>query len=276
MSINGDAESFINDPGRGFLGNLAPSSVPHYAYRGREQFLNDFDHEFNNEYFLLTGVEKHIFDSQFFEPEHGPFSCWCSYDPKLELLLIKMPESTTHAVAAHTFHDMLIRAAQPTGMELALRPLGSGYHHAPMGGKQPNMAWRPRRVPPGRSQGWPSVVLEVALSERRSKLQSDVRYWLRAPQGDVKTVLTLAIDRNAPKITIEKWENNVNGFHHLQQRIVISKRANNISITGAPLIINFENLFLRPPSIPREQDIEIDDEKLKFLAEDIWNEQGQL
>ena len=61
-----------------------------------------------------------------------------------------------------------------------------------------------RTLSRGRSQDWPIAVLEVAFSEARAKLQTDVRYWLRASEGDVKIVFTIQIDHNVPKITIEK------------------------------------------------------------------------
>jgi len=46
-----------------------------------------------------------------------------------------------------------------------------------------------------------------------------------------------------------------------------------VSITGAPLIIGFEELFLRSPTVPRERNIEINDEMLEFIAARTWEEQ---
>ncbi|BCS26771.1 uncharacterized protein APUU_51482A [Aspergillus puulaauensis] len=199
--VNGGAENTINDPGRGFLGNLTPSVIPHYAYRGREQFLcdyNAFSEQFNNppncadQWFIVTGVNKRIFDSNFRDPETGPFSNWCSYDTALELLLVRMPRSTTHSIASRTFHQVLLEALEPLRMGRALTCIGGGSHFGDMGGKGPDDAWRPIQLPPGRSRAWPAVVLEVALSEIQAKLCSDVRYWLRASGGDVKSVITLS------------------------------------------------------------------------------------
>lgn len=283
--VNGDAEAFINDPGRGFLGNLTPSVIPHYAYRGREQFLcdyNAFSEQYNNppncadQWFIVTGVNTGIFDSNFRDAETGPFSQWCSYDTALELLLVKMPESTTHSIASRTFDQILLEALEPLRMGRALTCIGSGCHFGDMGGKEPDEAWRPIRLPPGRTRAWPSVVLEVALSETQAKLRSDVRYWLRASEGDVKSVLTLSIDRGARRIVIRKWATNANGRQYEQQNVVISRAANGrVSITGAPLIISFEELFLRSPTVPRERNIEINDEMLEFIAAQTWEEQEE-
>ncbi|KAL4816628.1 hypothetical protein BDW67DRAFT_184456 [Aspergillus spinulosporus] len=277
MSVNEtDTETIINDPGRGFLGYLTPSVTRHYQYRGQDQFLNDFKDAFETdtrEWFLMTGVDKETFTKVFFEPESGSFSSWSSYDPELELLLIRMVKSAAHESATETFNFLLLEAIGSVGMSYALRLSGSATHTATIGSKEPDKAWKPKHLPRGRSQDWPSAVLEVAFSETKAKLQTDVRYWLRASEGDVRIVFTIEIDQNAPKITIEKWESNNNGRKHLQQRITISRRDNNITVSESPLRISFQKLFLRPPSTPKEYDVEIGEEKLRLLAEDVWDVQ---
>ncbi|KAL4782809.1 hypothetical protein BJX76DRAFT_368903 [Aspergillus varians] len=279
MSLsNGDCESAINEPGRGFLGCLTPSVVQHYPYRGKEQFLDDFQHAIDatshtTEWFLVTGVNSEIFTREFLESDNRPFSSWCSYDAELELLLLRMIKSAAHEAAAEAFQTMLIEAIAPTGMSHSLQALGGATRFAIIGNKEPDKSWVPFRIPRGRSNNWPSVVLEVAYSETTAKLQSDIRYWLRASQGDVKIVFTLKIARNKPRITIEKWEINENGRVHLETQVTISRNGGSVIIYGSPLTIGFEKLFLRPPSIPRERNIEIDENGLEFLATAIWHQQ---
>lgn len=147
-----------------------------------------------------------------------------------------------------------------------------------MGTKQPDMAWQPMRIDPSRDNHWPSMVLEVALSERQAKLQSDIRWWFLAPPPDgvVNIVLTLRINQNKKEIVIDKWEKSTaTDRAHLEQRVVVSRsqRAGNVTINGAPLIIGFEKLFLRPPLTPEEVDLQLDDWKLQFIAERIWRRQ---
>ncbi|KAI9368036.1 hypothetical protein BJX61DRAFT_248967 [Aspergillus egyptiacus] len=279
-----DAERSINDPGPGFLGPLlqpeaAPSNIRHYAYHNNEQFLRDFNQESNNldTYFLLTGVNQQIFQTQFLPrvDEDGPFARWCSYDAELELLLFKMPESTVHAVAGMTFHNVLLRAVMQMQMDRALQPLGSGIHYGPMGAKQPDMAWRPQRQPPGRAKIWPSVVLDVVFSDTRRKLQTDLRWWLWEPEGYVKTVLTIIIGRSGHEITFEKWEKSSYGRVQRQQHVGVSKNqdVDTVTVVGSPLVIEFEKLFLGPRGSPVERDIEIGDDELEYLARNIWEEQ---
>ncbi|KAL4746060.1 hypothetical protein BDW72DRAFT_207682 [Aspergillus terricola var. indicus] len=265
--------SIINDPGRGFLGYLTPSVIRHYSYRGENQFLNDLKDAIetdNREWFLVTGGKKETFTKVFSEPESGPFSSWSSYDPELELLLVRKVRSTAHELAAETFGSLLLEDIGTVGMSRTLELFGSATHTATIGSKEPDKAWKPIHLPRGRSQHWPRAVLEVVDSETKAKLLTDVRYWLRASGGDVKMVFTIQIDQNAPNITIEKWESNNDGRKHLEQRIKISKRDNNITVSESPLLISFQKLFLRSPSIPRERDVEIDEEKLIWLAERVW------
>jgi hypothetical protein len=279
-----EMERIVNAPGRSFLGHLAPSIIPHYPYRDPEQFLQDFEREYNpseqaDHWFVLTGVTQRVFDEHFSEPESGPFSRGRAFDPHLQRLLIVMPESRVHADAATAFLKMVDRATRAVGMEYGLDEPGSGsFESATMGIKQPDMAWQPMRIDPSRDNHWPSMVLEVALSESQAKLQSDIRWWFLAPPPDgiVNIVLTLRINQNKEEIVVDKWEKSTaNDRAHLEQRVVVSRiqRAGNVTINGAPLIIGFEKIFLRPPLTPEEVDLQLDDWKLQFIAERIWRRQ---
>lgn len=291
MTVNNDPESIVNEPGRGFLGHLA-SCIQRYPYRGRQQFLVDFEaerhrHRTNtsghvSEWFLLTGVDNHIFRSEFIDPvdQNTPWTSWDSYDAHLQLLLVRMTKSPAHGTASMTFHNIFLEAVEPTGLKRSLKEIGSATHFASLSAKEPDQAWRPHRLPFNRSRDWPSVVVEVAYSETESKLGSSVRFWMRASGGDAKVVLTLRINRQQPKIRIEKWvssssSNNNRQRHRLDQSVTISKAdSNRIILSNAPLTVEFEDLFLRPASIPRERNIELDAEKLQYLATEIWDEQG--
>ncbi|KAL2860012.1 hypothetical protein BJX68DRAFT_260983 [Aspergillus pseudodeflectus] len=287
-----DAETYINSPGRGFLGNLAcaPASsamaMRQYAWRGREQFLRDTAIAFNNsdheddcdQYFLVTNVTGRIYNSAFRdggEDTDDPFSRWCAYDSALELLLFRMVvESSVHGVVAPEFYEVVHDALRPMRLTRELAKTGTAGNEGPSGAKQPDAAWRPIRVPYNRNKGWPSVVLEVGYSESQKKLQSDIRFWLRQSEGHVKTVLTVAIRDRAESIIIEKWENGENGRAHAEQHLKITRnrRTNTATVTGGPLVIGFENLFSRPISSPIEQDIQLGNDQLQQIAQVIWQE----
>ncbi|KAL3459765.1 hypothetical protein BJX64DRAFT_278988 [Aspergillus heterothallicus] len=266
----------LDDAGRGFLGCLAPAVFHRYPYCDRAQFQNDFNHEFQTardtaiEWFLVTEVDEETFTAQFLNAEEAPFSRWCAYDNTLELLLINIMKSKAHEIAGHAFGDLIKEAILDMGMRRSLVALGGPTLSATNGAKEPDNAWKPTSLPRGRSEDWPTVVLEVAYSETQSKLRSDVRYWLREPEEQVKTVLTCRIAQNEPRLTIERWERNGGHRGCCQQRVVVKKTRDKIVITGAPLKLEFARVFLRAPNGPREKDIEIEAEQLEFLAHEIW------
>lgn len=187
MTVNKDPESTVNEPGRGFLGHLA-SFIQRYPYRGRQQFLVDFEAERHrhrtdtsghvSEWFLLTGVDNHIFQREFIDPvdQNTPWTSWNSYDAHLQWLLVRMTKSPAHETASMTFHSIFMEAVEPIGLKRSLKGIGSTTHFASLGAKEPDQAWRPQRLPSNHSRDWPSVVMEIAYSEIESKLGSDVRF----------------------------------------------------------------------------------------------------
>jgi hypothetical protein len=102
----------------------------------------------------------------------------------------------------------------------------------------------------------------------------DVRFWLHQSNGDVKVVVTLQINRQTPETTIEKWELQNDRQRCMQQFIISKSKNQQIIVRNDPLVIQFASLFLRPASIPKETDINVDAGKLQLLATNIWDEQG--
>jgi hypothetical protein len=88
--------------------------------------------------------------------------------------------------------------------------------------------------------------------------------------------ITIKIDRSSPNINIvlESWE-LVNDRVQRQQVVTINKGENNHVYLGSqPLITSFDELFLRPPSIPKETNISLNGAILKTIAKNVWEEQG--
>lgn len=55
--------------------------------------------------------------------------------------------------------------------------------------------------------GWPTVVVEVGLSESCRKLEEDVKWWLTESEGRVQTAVAVSIEtRGVPQLTVERWE----------------------------------------------------------------------
>ncbi|CEL06889.1 hypothetical protein ASPCAL10058 [Aspergillus calidoustus] len=276
-----DAEAYVNSPSPGFLGSLA--SAPHsllrrHSWRSPSSFLTNTASDFHpavfenllDNYFLLTGVTEEIFNAHFrgcMDDKNDPFAQWCAYDPALNLLLFHLGESQTHATVSPNFYVAVVDALRDIDPQLRLqvRLLGAATQGAPAppeersaGCKQPTASWAPKDVQYAVNSDLPTVVLEVACSEieRRYKLQSDVRFWLRCCEGYVKAVLTVVIRPGDGHITIAKWEKNeAVGSARVMQRIEITRDKRSDTVNVGPLVIEFENLFSRPISADAESDV---------------------
>jgi hypothetical protein len=50
------------------------------------------------------------------------------------------------------------------------------------------------------------VVLEVSVSQGKSKLDQDPCFWLEKSEGDVKVSIAISVDRRIPEIVLQKWK----------------------------------------------------------------------
>lgn len=233
----------------------------------------------DSEWVLFTDMDEETFTRDFLNsPDKIILSSWNSYDKTQHLLLTIMPKPLAHETASHAFEHMLLTALVPMGLDRKLNCGGTFTRHGEDGGKQPDAQYLPMRLPRGRTADWPAIVLEVAVSESASKLMSDVRYWLRQANGAVQVALTLNINRRTPELTLERWERNDDGGNeppHRKQSITMRKCAkNHIEISGGPLVVDFEKLFLRKPDIPKERPIRLEAEDLRYIAISIWKVQN--
>ncbi|KAJ5964286.1 uncharacterized protein N7479_004162 [Penicillium vulpinum] len=266
--------------GGSFLKEL-PSSIERYSYEGECSFLQIFNlklnarespgNEKNN--FILFHTSREMIETLLNpDDESTTLAKNCSsFDLDEELILIKIP-SLEHSAATTAVDHAIMAAILPMGLFDSLNGYPNATIQGQTRGKQPDHGWGSIRPPSGYKRK-PSVVLEVAWSEPDSKLNSDVRFWLEPADGNVKTCLTLRVDKRQPAIRIENWRPQ-NGRAHRFQMIQVTKVSNHITVTEDPLIIPFEDFFLRAPSIPTERDIEISHQALHVIAEKIWDVQG--
>ncbi|KAJ5096317.1 hypothetical protein NUU61_005673 [Penicillium alfredii] len=277
MSSKPDSEPNTASLGEGFLGDLGPQ-IKRYQYQGIGQFLairamqchrQQEDLGFS-EWILFTGVEPQAFTRDFLNTnDKNILRSWSAYDKTLRLLLAIMPVSPAHGAAATAFDRQLFEALKPLGLDESIRSTGPATRSGEHGARQPDCQFLPNRRPSGRTDDWPSLVVEVAFSESPSKLNASVRYWFQESKGDVKTVITLRINQTRPSLVFEKWENN-NGRERRQQVVAVQKGENNhvyVQPQNGALTIDFDKLFLRQPSQPRETDIQFGEVELKKSLE---------
>lgn len=262
-------------PGGSFLTDLPPP-IQRYPYEGIPRLLAIRETELRrqqSEWILFTGVDNQTFTRNFFNSEDKMIQrCWTSYDRPQNLLLVKTWATRPHEVAHQTWEWLLFEALSRT-LRRSLQLFGSAACCAESGScKQPDLSFLPFQLPHGRTDKWPSMVVETTYPES-PKLLSDARFWLSESKGDLKMVLTINIDHNVPKVTFETWILNYNGRIYRDQVVTVYKEGDDIHVRGRPLVVEFEKLFLRPSESPEETNISFDGEMLEYIATCVWEAQ---
>ena len=100
-----------------------------------------------SKWFLVTGVDNHIFSSEFMDPidQNTPWTSWSSYDVHLQMLLVRLTSSKAHETASMTFHNSLVEALQHTDLHCHVKEFGSATRYVCVGAKEPDQAWRRSR-----------------------------------------------------------------------------------------------------------------------------------
>lgn len=277
-----------------FIASL-PRNTKSYPYKGLKDLWTHVEQrqrrespaETCGEYALLTGVDEKSFHDDFELSDDKATSrrLLDSYFPQSQTLLITMGRSGEQEMGHMNLMSVLfVKLSGMGGANMALKATGSKEYQTPTRTKRADQSFKPRDLPQGRSEFWPSLVMESGWSESKSKLQDDASWFLRESAGDVKIALTISINQRIPEIVINKWEpkaaptstrNRVQPI--LAQQIVISKTkgqpTSTAIIKGAPLVIPFEDLFLRSPD-SGEGNIEFTQKDLRDIAYPIWHEQN--
>jgi hypothetical protein len=149
--------------------------------------------------------------------------------------------------------------------------------------KEPDSCWIPV-VARLNELDWPTLILEVGASETLHHHRKDAHWWLANSQGAVKIVLLINIDKRLRTLRIEKWENRPPPAdrpttRQSNEHVPIKIQAIDINANGAvtgtpaattpPLVLQFQDLLLRPP-VPPEQDLIYTAQDLQELATPIW------
>lgn len=170
-----------------------------------------------------------------------------SYFPASRILISRML-TIVHHIAVSWFDYAILSKVIGLGMswEGELECLGAatvrGIH------KQPDLRLQPVNLPAGRSDEWPTLVVEVGNSKSQTSLDLKTRRWLQASNGDVEIVIT-KITRT--RFTVRRWAlaGRTRAHPTIMQTISITRRSQQDQrpsrITGSLLTTPFVDLFLR-------------------------------
>ena len=208
-----------------------------------------------------------------------------SFYKDIDLLIVKVMPSVVHKTAYCLLSEDFRFKLQ--AMEVPRRdlvPIGSARYQGSRSDKEPDAGYKPM---PGRGSGsdWPTIVFEVGLSESLSQLRTDAAWWLINSGGQVMIALIISLKPAPSVIHIEKWELD------FAQRPITRAVANNAqqpphvpicvqaididhnTVTGAPLVLEFQKIFLRAP-IPPELDVVFTAQDLTDWANLLWTSTG--
>jgi len=196
-------------------------------------------------------------------------------------LIIKVPSVGHEKVACRFTEEMRDRFREMGVPKLECDPMGTTTYRGTSSSKQADAAFKSGILRPY-DMDWPTIVLEAGVSESVRRLRMDTRWWFSNSEGLVKIVLILHLNRTTHTIKIEKWElMPVTGGGIATRTRSRSNRPAQIPtqvqgiairpdrITGAPLTLDFDKIFLRQPN-PPEQDLVMTEEDLRGWSNLVW------
>jgi hypothetical protein len=234
----------------------------------------------NQQYLVFSSVTQT--DLAKIDSIHGRHTRVTYYED-INLLIITLVTVETEAVHVN-FGRMITAKITSMGMsEDGLFGLGGARFIGSSCSKEGDTCFKP--CSRNHKGDLPTIVIEAGLSESLAKLRCDANWWLEHPGrngGKVMIVLIFLIKPKDKSLRIEKWQNspaparpitranpgppNLNPIPTSIQQITITPNR----VTGAPLVLHFENIFLRQPIAP-ETDITFTANELAAFETYFWN-----
>jgi hypothetical protein len=196
-----------------------------------------------------------------------------------DLLIIKLMPTGKHEFAHLSFgKKLLVKVLRMGTSDDELCPFGGTRYRGNTSSKEGDSSYKPSSRE--NETDWPTIVFESGLSESLRRLRSDARWWLKNSGGDVKIVVLISIKPADKRLQIEKWElapllNQRATRAHQSPNTQIPAQIQEITImpnnviTGSPLVLEFQKIFLRP-SVLLESDIIFTAADLSGWADAFW------
>jgi hypothetical protein len=204
-----------------------------------------------------------------------------------DLLIVKVP-TIEHETAHTTISYKVNRKLEGMGLpELSLWPCGSTTYHASGSSKEGDSTYKP--MCRTRGDDWPVLVIEAGVSETLARLRTDADWWLTKSGGEVRIAIVISIVRAAKSLRVEKWclpqarpgpvtRANPRVSTKIQELTITQNppipppqgTIPTYTVTGAPLILEFEKLLLRVP-VPPEGDVIFTAAELQAWVAAFWS-----
>ncbi|KAL4781299.1 hypothetical protein BJX76DRAFT_360078 [Aspergillus varians] len=137
-----------------------------------------------------------------------------------------------------------------------LDPILTSVVSDPPDRKEPDASWIPATLPAGRTDKWPSVVLEVVII-----------VWIN-PREPFLALEQFRANSNSGTLRNQgpHFRNYPRVVAHCAQRLDITESEGNAVGTGAPLVVRFADIFLCGPENQWETDLVISQQDLEAIA----------
>ena len=192
------------------------------------------------------------------------------------MLLIKLIPTREHDVAVMTFSSELAVKLHILGVRCTLLPFGATRHRALSGrSKEADQAYQPStRVLP---TDWPSLVIEVGVSQSLGKLRSDAHFWLTQSAEQTRVVILIYVKRATRVMTIERWEDVpsprprrlTSPPHNPTMVQTLTLHANGLVIDG-PLLITASKVYDTLPPGLGQNDFTFTNQELTQYIQQHW------
>lgn len=182
-----------------------------------------------------------------------------------------------YKIMVHHYHEKIIRLFD-VWMNNALNSMGlsvlnddfwlggAGRSTGRVSDKEPDTSFFPGREPAaGEPVPWPSLVLEVGISESVPQLRTDARWWYSNSNRQTQLVVLISANPNSHDADIEIWTQVVNQrvgpTNRGQDTHVLectkSAMLRNGVVSGNELELDFQTLMGRPPQNPGERNLQL-------------------
>jgi len=258
----------------------------YYSTRSFSNAIDKLHDEFDSgnsrarQYLVFTSVTQAQLENihHFRETRRRHKSLSIMYLKSEEVLIVKIIPNCIQEMTHLGFGTMLYLKTNGMGRRYRLRGIGRATFEGILGQKEADSSFKPsvRRM----AADWPTVVFQCGLAESLERLRVDCRWWLENSEStEVNIALLFTFSQAEKRIHIEQWEvlpvpNSPVSHTHSDPLTKQLTKTHEIDIvagvaSGAPLVLDFQKVFLRPPS-PGAGDIVFSAEELGEYATDIW------
>ena len=200
------------------------------------------------------------------------------YCAAVEELGIKLVPGLQHEVAKGGFTEMSILKLATHEISDTMHIMGSTKLTNQSGkSKEADESFIPHSRPRG---GWPSLVIEIGVSESLTQLRRDAKFWLEDTGGQVNIVIIIAVKETTRRMTIERWENR--GSTQPQRQAcrrydpicvqALKLRDNGQLSGGTSLFIPATKVFDTLPAVLGPNDFTFTRQDLAQFIQRYWNE----